>query len=131
MTHALRRLEPDLELTRFGGHPTVRALEPRNRESTCRTQSRPYPPEFRAEAVRLARQRGPVDPPGRALTSGSRALGAGFSQTTSDHVKPPGLTSDERAELVRLRREKTGPCGPTGRPEESRGLLRHENEPSP
>jgi transposase len=67
----------------------------------------PYPPEFRAEAIRLVR-------------SGDRKLAEiaedlGVSQQSlrnwvrqadlDDHVRHDGLTSDERTELARLRRE--------------------------
>lgn len=66
----------------------------------------PYPPEFRAEAVRLARQ------PGQSIRQVAHDLGIAneslrrwILQTDIDHGDAPGLTSDERAELVRLRRE--------------------------
>jgi transposase len=67
----------------------------------------PYPPEFRAEAIRLVR-------------SGDRKLAEiaddlGVSQQSlrnwvrqadlDDGVRHDGLTSDERTELARLRRE--------------------------
>lgn len=65
----------------------------------------PYPPEFRAEAVRLARQ------PGHTIRGVARDLGVSnetlrlwIRQTRIDHGETPGLTSDERAELVHLRR---------------------------
>jgi transposase len=66
----------------------------------------PYPPEFRAEAVRLARA------PGNTIRSVARDLGVAteslrrwVAQAGIDRGAAPGLTSDERAELVRLRRE--------------------------
>lgn len=66
----------------------------------------PYPPEFRAEAVRLARQ------PGHSIRSVATDLGIANEslrrwvlQSEIDRGDSPGLTSDERAELVRLRRE--------------------------
>ena len=66
----------------------------------------PYPPEFRAEAVRLARA------PGNTIRSVARDLGVANEslrrwviQADIDHGVSPGLTSDERAELVKLRRE--------------------------
>ena len=66
----------------------------------------PYPPEFRAEAVRLARE------PGHSIRQVSHDLGIAnellrrwILQTDIDLGATPGLTTDERAELVRLRRE--------------------------
>jgi transposase len=66
----------------------------------------PYPAEFRADAVRLARS------PGHTIRSVARDLGIANEslrrwalQADVDAGEAPGLTSDERAELVRLRRE--------------------------
>lgn len=66
----------------------------------------PYPPEFRAEAVRLARE------PGHSIRRVAKDLGVSNEslrrwvlQSEIDHGDSPGLTTDERAELVRLRRE--------------------------
>lgn len=66
----------------------------------------PYPPEFRAEAVRLARESG------KSLTTLSRELGVSLESLRHWIVKAeidqgvrPGLTTEERAELTRLRRE--------------------------
>jgi transposase len=65
----------------------------------------PYPPEFRAEAVRLARQ------PGHSIRQVAHDLGIANEslrrwvlQTDIDRGAAPGLTSDERAELAHLRR---------------------------
>jgi transposase len=65
----------------------------------------PYPPEFRAEAVRLARQ------PGQTIRGVARDLGVSnetlrlwIRQARIDRGETGGLTSDERAELVGLRR---------------------------
>ena len=65
----------------------------------------PYPPEFRAEAVRLARQ------PGHTIRGVARDLGVSnetlrlwIRQTAIDRGEAAGLTTDERAELVHLRR---------------------------
>ncbi len=66
----------------------------------------PYPPEFRAEAVRLLRSGG--------LTQGQVSQDLGVStytlrnwlkQSEVDAGEREGLTSDERDELRRLRRE--------------------------
>ncbi len=66
----------------------------------------PYPSEFRAEAVRLVRE------PGHSMSEVARDLGIGKEtlrrwviQADVDAGTAEGLTSDERAELVRLRRE--------------------------
>ena len=66
----------------------------------------PYAPEFRAEAVRLARS------PGHSMESVARDLGVAresirrwSKQADIDAGDAEGLTSAERAELVRLRRE--------------------------
>jgi transposase len=69
---------------------------------------RPYPPEFRAEAVRLARGSDKSIPVLAAdLGVSSEALRHWFRQDDVDAGQgPPGaLTTDERDELRRLRRE--------------------------
>ncbi len=68
----------------------------------------PYPVEFKAEAVRLARSSGQSLPALAAdLGVSSEALRSWLRQADADvGVGPPGvLTSDEREELRRLRRE--------------------------
>ena len=69
-------------------------------------RGRPYPTEFRAEAVRLARQ------PGQSMRQVAHDLGIANEslrrwviQADIDEGAAEGLTSDERAELARLRRE--------------------------
>lgn len=66
----------------------------------------PCPPEFRAEAVRMYRESG------RSLASISKDLGISLeslrkwvSQAAIDAGQAPGLTTSERKELRRLRRE--------------------------
>ena len=66
----------------------------------------PYPAEFRAEAVRLARS------PGHSIESVAHDLGVAREsvrrwarQAQVDRGDAARLSSDERAELVRLRRE--------------------------
>ena len=69
---------------------------------------RPYPPEFRAEAVRLARGSDKSIPALAAdLGVSSEALRHWLRQADADAGQgPPGaLTSTEREELRRLRRE--------------------------
>ena len=66
----------------------------------------PYPPEFRAEAVRLAREPGhSVRGVAMDLGISNESLRRWVMQADVDHGDSPGLTTDERAELVRLRRE--------------------------
>ena len=91
---------------------------------------RPYPPEFRAEAVRLARGSDKSIPALAAdLGVSSEALRHWLRQADADEGRgPPGdLTTDEREELRRLRREnhvlkqereilKNGPVRGTPRP---------------
>ncbi len=65
----------------------------------------PYPPEFRAEAVRLARQPGnTVRGVARDLGVSNETLRGWVKQTRVDASEAPGLTTDEREELTRLRR---------------------------
>jgi transposase len=66
----------------------------------------PYGAEFWTEAVRLVHQ------PGNTITSVARDLGVSMeglrrhvNLDAVEHGERAGLTSDERAELVRLRRE--------------------------
>jgi transposase len=66
----------------------------------------PYPPEFRAEAVRLVRSSG------LALAEVARELGVSpqslrnwLGQAQIDAGEREGLSSEEREELRRLRRE--------------------------
>jgi Transposase. len=69
-------------------------------------QGKPYPPEFRAEAVRLHRMGG------RTLAETAREIGVSdwtlarwVRQAEIDEGKAEGLTTQEREELNRLRRE--------------------------
>jgi transposase len=66
----------------------------------------PYPPDFRAEALRQARQ------PGHSTREVARSLGIGNEtlrrwviHAEIDAGEAEGLTSDERAELVMRRRD--------------------------
>jgi transposase len=66
----------------------------------------PHPPEFRQRAIELARLGGkPVSQIARDLGISDSCLRNWVRQADIDQDAKEGLTSDERAELVRLRRE--------------------------
>jgi transposase len=67
----------------------------------------PYPPEFRAEAIRLARTSGkPHAQMARELGMTGETLRLWLKQADlDDGQRSDGLTSDEQEELRRLRRE--------------------------
>jgi transposase-like protein len=67
----------------------------------------PHPPEFRQRAVELARLREkPIAAIARDLGISESCLRAWMAQADIDEGHKEGLSRDERAELVRLRREK-------------------------
>ncbi len=67
---------------------------------------RPHPPEFRQRAVELARLREkPVAEIARDLGISDSCLRNWLAQADVDDGARPGLSSDERAELVALRRK--------------------------
>ena len=98
---------------------------------------RPYPPEFKAEAVRLARGSEKSLPALAAdLGISSEALRHWLRQADADDGRgqPGDLTTDEREELRRLRREnqvlrqereilKNGPARGTPRPMKMGAIL--------
>ena len=66
----------------------------------------PHPPEFRRRAVELARLREkPIAEIAKDLGISESCLRNWLSQADINEGLREGLTSDERAELVRLRRE--------------------------
>jgi transposase len=66
----------------------------------------PYPAEFRAEAVRLARSADRTVPElARELGVSPQTLTNWIAQDQIDSGERPGLTSDERARLRELERE--------------------------
>ena len=67
----------------------------------------PKSPEFRRRAVELARLgEKPIAQIAKDLGIAESGLRRWMKQADVDEGKQAGLTSDERAELVRLRREK-------------------------
>jgi transposase len=69
----------------------------------------PYPAEFRAHAVRLVRAEGASVPAvARDLGVHPETLRLWVKQADIDAGRRDGLTTEERAELSRLRRENRG-----------------------
>ena len=70
-------------------------------------KGRPFPPEFRQEAVRLHRASGgrPISATAAEIGTSHKALGSWIRQAEIDEGKAAGLTTEEREELKRLRRE--------------------------
>jgi transposase len=89
-------------------------------------RSRPqYPPEFKAEAIRLVKTSGdPLRQIARDLGVSDQTLRNWVKQDDVDAGRKSGLTSDERAPQRELEEEK--PKAPRGArdPKKSRGLLR-------
>jgi len=81
-----------------------------------RKYTNPYPPEYRADAIRLVRDGG------RSINSAAKDLGVSteslrnwLKQADLDSGRrKDGLTTEERQELIRLRRE-IGACARTRR----------------
>ncbi len=66
----------------------------------------PYPAEFKAEAVKLARSGGkPVSEVARDLGVSYESLRHWVKQSEIDNGERQGLRTDEREELTKLRRE--------------------------
>jgi transposase-like protein len=66
----------------------------------------PHPPEFRARAVELARERAkPISQIAKDLGISESCLRNWMHQANVDAGRKEGLTTEERKELVKLRRE--------------------------
>jgi transposase len=66
----------------------------------------PHPPEFRKRAVELARERAkPIKAIAADIGISESCLRNWMAQADIDEGKREGLTTEERAELTRLRRE--------------------------
>ncbi len=66
---------------------------------------RKYDPEFKAGAVRIVREtRRPISEVARELGIGAGVLGNWVRRDRIERGEAEGLTSDERAELARLRK---------------------------
>jgi len=69
-------------------------------------KGKPFPPEFREEAVRLHRMSGrPLRATAAEIGVSADALGRWVRQAKIDEGKAAGLTTEEREELRKLRRE--------------------------
>ena len=68
-------------------------------------KGKPFPPEFRAEAVRLYRMSGQtLAATARELNISTKALSSWVQQAEIDEGKAQGLTTEEKKELRYLRR---------------------------
>lgn len=67
---------------------------------------KPHPPEFRQRAIELARERAkPIGQIAKDIGIAESCLRNWLRQDDIDRGRKEGLTSDERTELVKLRRE--------------------------
>lgn len=83
----------------------LEAERPRKGVPMPRTRA-PYPPEFRAEAIQLVCSSGKSTAQiARDLGVSSETIWAWLQQAEVDDGEREGLTTDEREELRRLRRE--------------------------
>ncbi len=91
---------------------------------------RPHPPEFRQRAVELARLREkPVAQIAEDLGISEVCLRSWMAQADVDDGRRPGLTSDERAELVAAAPREAGARDGERDPQACRRLLRQGERP--
>ncbi|MDV6278838.1 transposase [Rhodococcus erythropolis] len=77
-----------------------------NEDVPVRRRRARYTPEFKADAVAMVLDTDrAIAEVARGLGIGDQTLGAWVKQARIDRGQRAGLTSDERAELTRLRRE--------------------------
>ena len=103
---SLARTGQTLDLTRFGGDLKTWGESP-EQEVTMPTSHPPYPPEFRAEAIRLIRTSGKsMAQIARELEVSTETLRLWRKQADIDAgLRHDGLTTEESEEVRQLRRE--------------------------
>jgi transposase len=90
-----------LELTRFRGHPNVGEKGVHDAE-----EPRPYPPAFRRQMIELVRRGRTPEELGREFEPSAQAIRNWVKQAALDAGRRTnGLTTEERDEVRRLRRE--------------------------
>jgi transposase-like protein len=94
-----------LELTRFGGQFETGGLVVFGRELLMPKPKPPYPAEYRQRILGLARQGRSAWSLAREFEPTGTTIRSWIRQAGIDAGEFEGVTSDERAELVRLRRE--------------------------
>src|SRR4029453_2827223 len=111
---ATRSARSPLELTRFGGHLSS---EERKEVTMPRTR-RPYSAEFRRRLRELVRGGQSPEELARKFEPSANAIRNWVVQAARDEGRrADGLTTDEKEEVRRLRREVRG-CGRSGRSSE-------------
>ena len=97
----------DCEVTPFLWTPWIKSVSVSLQEGVhMSVGKRPYPPEFRAEAVRLLRESGkPIVQVAKDLGVAAESLRRWAHQAEIDRGEKPGLTTEEREELKRLHKE--------------------------
>ena len=103
---ALAHTFREVDLTRFRGHLIAGAEGPERKGGQVPRTRPPYPPEFRAEAVRLAKTSGePIARIAKDLGVSDQTLRNWVNQDDVDAGRESGLTSDERARMRELEKE--------------------------
>src|SRR3954465_14439618 len=96
-----------VELTRHHGHPNIVRTAALQRKEFWVPRAKPqYPPQFKAEAVQLVRSSGrSISKIAKDLGVSGNSLRNWVKQSEIDQGERQGLTTEEREELRRLRRE--------------------------